>query len=228
MWLSRTCFAHKTCHKVHEYRSKNKWNYCIYGDCSVPESLKNINFPDLSYISQIYTEQKYKCNNFSSYKEISQLKWIHMALVYGFHMTGKTDMYQLFTDNLKKRQGRGFLKRQHLEWLPFASGSATDILRIVSPLAHTTPYTLEVDRLWFFNADTDYWRAKKSRYCWQNTQKYCLNECLRACWCLPSLSQTALSNHRPLVINMVESGNYHFENKTFIILVKYGTVPYFI
>ena len=51
------------------------------------------------------------------------------------------------------------------------------------------------------------------------------------------LSQTVLSNHRlsyntqkyePLVINMVESGNYHFENKTFIILVKYGTVWYFI
>ena len=27
---------------------------------------------------------------------------------------------------------------------------------------------------------------------------------------------------------MVESGNYHFENKTFILSVKYGTVPYFI
>jgi hypothetical protein len=42
-----------------------------------------------------------------------------------------------------------------------------------------------------------------------------------------------ISNHRhnyniqkyePLVINMVESGNYHFENKTFIISVKYETV----
>ena len=27
---------------------------------------------------------------------------------------------------------------------------------------------------------------------------------------------------------MVESGNYHFENKTFIISVKYGTVLYVI
>ena len=27
---------------------------------------------------------------------------------------------------------------------------------------------------------------------------------------------------------MIESGNYHLENKTFIISVKYGTVPYFI
>ena len=48
-----------------------------------------------------------------------------------------------------------------------------------------------------------------------------------------------ISNHRlnyniitqkyePLVIHMVESGNYHFENKRFIISVKYGTVRYFI
>ena len=34
--------------------------------------------------------------------------------------------------------------------------------------------------------------------------------------------------YEPLVINMVESGNYHFENITFIISVKYGTVLYFI
>ena len=35
-------------------------------------------------------------------------------------------------------------------------------------------------------------------------------------------------NYKPLVINMVESGNYHFKNKTFIISVKYGTFRYFI
>ena len=34
--------------------------------------------------------------------------------------------------------------------------------------------------------------------------------------------------YEPLVIKMVESGNYYFENKTFILSVKYGTVPYFI
>ena len=34
--------------------------------------------------------------------------------------------------------------------------------------------------------------------------------------------------YEPLFINMVKSGNYHFENKTFILSVKYGTVQYFI
>jgi hypothetical protein len=34
--------------------------------------------------------------------------------------------------------------------------------------------------------------------------------------------------YEPLGINMVKSGNYHFENKTFILSVKYGTIPYFI
>ena len=34
--------------------------------------------------------------------------------------------------------------------------------------------------------------------------------------------------YEPLVINMVKSGNYHFENKTFILSVKYGTIPYFV
>ena len=34
--------------------------------------------------------------------------------------------------------------------------------------------------------------------------------------------------HRNASLNMVESGNYHLENKTFILSVKYGTVPYFI
>ena len=34
--------------------------------------------------------------------------------------------------------------------------------------------------------------------------------------------------HEPQIINMVKSGNYHFENKTFILSVKYGTVTYFI
>jgi hypothetical protein len=46
-----------------------------------------------------------------------------------------------------------------------------------------------------------------------------------------------ISNHRlnnnkntqkydPLVINIVKSGNYNFENKTLIFSVKYGTVPF--
>ena len=30
----------------------------------------------------------------------------------------------------------------------------------------------------------------------------------------------------PLVFNMVKSGNYNFKNKTFILSVKYGTIPY--
>ena len=34
--------------------------------------------------------------------------------------------------------------------------------------------------------------------------------------------------YEPLVINMVKSGNYNFENKTFILLVKYGTSLYFV
>ena len=34
--------------------------------------------------------------------------------------------------------------------------------------------------------------------------------------------------YESLVINMFESGNYHFENKTFILSVKYGTVTYCI
>jgi hypothetical protein len=34
--------------------------------------------------------------------------------------------------------------------------------------------------------------------------------------------------YEPLVINMVKSRNSHFENKTFILSVKYGTVMYFI
>ena len=34
--------------------------------------------------------------------------------------------------------------------------------------------------------------------------------------------------HEPLVINMVKSGNYNFENKTLILSVKYGTIPYFV
>jgi uncharacterized membrane protein YbaN (DUF454 family) len=49
-----------------------------------------------------------------------------------------------------------------------------------------------------------------------------------------------ISNHRlncniintlkyePYVINMVKYRNYHFENKMFILSVKYGTVSYFI
>ena len=48
-----------------------------------------------------------------------------------------------------------------------------------------------------------------------------------------------ISNHRlnyniithkyePLIINVVEYGNYHFENKTFILSVKYVTVTYFL
>ena len=28
--------------------------------------------------------------------------------------------------------------------------------------------------------------------------------------------------------NMVKYGNYNFENKTFILSVKYGTIPYFV
>jgi hypothetical protein len=40
--------------------------------------------------------------SYSSYKEISQLKYIHLALNYGFHMTGNTDMYLLVTDIFKK------------------------------------------------------------------------------------------------------------------------------
>ena len=34
--------------------------------------------------------------------------------------------------------------------------------------------------------------------------------------------------YEPLVINMVKSRNCHFENKTFILSVKYGTVPYLV
>ena len=34
--------------------------------------------------------------------------------------------------------------------------------------------------------------------------------------------------YEPLVINMVKSGNYNFENKTSILSVKYGNVLYFI
>ena len=34
--------------------------------------------------------------------------------------------------------------------------------------------------------------------------------------------------YEPWVINMVESVNYHLENKTFILSAKYGTIPYFI
>ena len=49
-----------------------------------------------------------------------------------------------------------------------------------------------------------------------------------------------ISNHRlnyniintqkyePLIIYMFKSRNYHFENKTFILSVKYGTFTYFI
>ena len=32
--------------------------------------------------------------------------------------------------------------------------------------------------------------------------------------------------YEPLVINMVKSGNDHFENKMFILSVKYGTIPF--
>ena len=39
-----------------------------------------------------------------------------------------------------------------------------------------------------------------------NAVKCCLNECLRACCCLPRLSQTALSNHR-LNYNISTHGN---------------------
>ena len=34
--------------------------------------------------------------------------------------------------------------------------------------------------------------------------------------------------YEPLVINMVKSRNDNFENKTFILSVKYGIVPYYI
>ena len=85
----------------------------------------------------------------------------------------------------------------------------------------------------------DYYYYCQSQELLANAGKCCLNECLRACCCLPPLSQTALSNHRrntkkntqkyePWVINMVKSGNYHYENKMFILSVKYGTIPHFI
>ena len=43
--------------------------------------------------------------SYSSYKEISQLKQIHEALIYGFHMTGNTDMHLLVPDILKTEVG---------------------------------------------------------------------------------------------------------------------------
>ena len=42
------------------------------------------------------------------------------------------------------------------------------------------------------------------------------------------LKHNNTQKHEPSVINMGKFGKYHFENKTFILSMKYGTVPYFI
>ena len=50
--------------------------------------------------------------------------------IYGFHMTGNTDMHLLVTDTLKKGRGVDQKSSQYLVWPPFASCSATDLLHV--------------------------------------------------------------------------------------------------
>ena len=42
------------------------------------------------------------------------------------------------------------------------------------------------------------------------------------------ITQKYTQKYQPLVIDMVKSGKNHLENKTFILSVKYVTVPYFV
>ena len=59
----------------------------------------------------------------------SHLKLIHYALIYGFHMTGNTDMHLLVTYTFKKSKDLDQTS-QYLVAPPFASCSATHLLRV--------------------------------------------------------------------------------------------------